>query len=450
MRIIYFLSLLILISSCENKPSDSNEIVINGSFREASDSIILKTDDRFKLYNQPDTSIVLSSSENEFNDTLDIPKGYYEVSSSDNTVKLYLEPGYDLSLTNSESGVSFQGKGASENTYLQKRQEIISNLGAKNFPRSYYLKLPEAEFLKFVDTLEQERMNLIKKSSLAPKFKKNEINWVKVEKAGKLNTYSFGRKFVDSSYVASEDYPDALAELQLEKTELLDVDFFRVLMFTYSGPQSDKLEMERWEYILSDHFPIENKKIKEEVLYTTGMFSLPQLEKPDEFYAEAQKFLTSEEKKKDIAQRYLEVKGLEKGKKAPAFQLKNLKGELVSLEELQGSIVYIDIWTTSCGPCIQEMPEIKKLQNDFKGKDIKFVSLGLDSPRVRLEQILQKNQIEGIKLYDPEKDEEIMSKYAVTGFPRYVMLDREGKIIDHMAKRPSNPELKEQLNTLLN
>ena len=210
MRIIYFLSLLILISSCENKPSDSNEIVINGSFREASDSIILKTDDRFKLYNQLDTSIVLSS-ENQFNDTLDIPKGYYEVSSSDNTVKLYLEPGYDLSLTNSETGVSFQGKGASENTYLQKRQEIISNLGAKNFPRSYYLKLPEAEFLKFVDTLEQERMNLIKRSRLAPEFKKNEINWVKVEKAGKLNTYSFGRKFVDSSYVASEDYPDALA-----------------------------------------------------------------------------------------------------------------------------------------------------------------------------------------------------------------------------------------------
>lgn len=450
MRIFYFLSFLFLISSCNTEKKRSSHVILHGQLAQPSDSVFLKTDERFKLYDQPDTSIVMNASENTFKDTLDIPKGYYEIVTEGNSIKLYLAPGYELKLKRTNDGINFEGEGATENDYLQKRQQIIADLGAKNFPRSYYLKLPEAEFLQFVDSLETDRMDLVKSTQLAPDFKKNELNWIKIEKADKINTYSFGRKYMDSTYVASEDYPESLKELQLNDPDLLNIDFFRMLMYNYAGSKAEKMGLDAWEYILSENFPVENKKMKEEILYTMGMFSMPRFEKPDAFYIKAQKYLTSEEKKNDITKRYLEVKGLEKGKKAPPFQLKNLDGELVSLEELKGNIVYLDIWTTSCGPCIQEMPEIKKLQNEFKDRDIKFVSIGVESPRERLVNILKNKEVGGIKLYDPEKDDEIMSDYAVTSFPRYVMIDREGKIIEHMAKRPSNPELKEQLNSLLN
>ena len=46
-------------------------------------------------------------------------------------------------------------------------------------------------------------------------------------------------------------------------------------------------------------------------------------------------------------------------------------------------------------------------------------------------------------------DKKVMSNYAVNSFPRYVLIDEQGKIVDHMAPKPGEAELKKQLNNLL-
>lgn len=66
-------------------------------------------------------------------------------------------------------------------------------------------------------------------------------------------------------------------------------------------------------------------------------------------------------------------------KPAPAFKLKNKKGKIVSLSDYKGKKVYINVWATWCGPCMQEIPGLKKVYQAYKGKK-NFVFLSVTSP----------------------------------------------------------------------
>jgi thiol-disulfide isomerase/thioredoxin len=64
------------------------------------------------------------------------------------------------------------------------------------------------------------------------------------------------------------------------------------------------------------------------------------------------------------------------GNKAPDFADTTPEGKLVSLHDLAGKVVYIDVWATWCGPCRKEIPYAKKLQKEFTGNSkIAFVNI---------------------------------------------------------------------------
>ena len=63
---------------------------------------------------------------------------------------------------------------------------------------------------------------------------------------------------------------------------------------------------------------------------------------------------------------------------APNFNLPNQNGETISLSDLKGKYVYIDVWATWCGPCIAEIPSLKKVEKLYHNKNIEFVSISID------------------------------------------------------------------------
>jgi len=50
-------------------------------------------------------------------------------------------------------------------------------------------------------------------------------------------------------------------------------------------------------------------------------------------------------------------------------------------ERFKGKIVYLDIWATWCGPCLNEMPSSLKMRNHFNSKEFEFVYLCLQSTK---------------------------------------------------------------------
>lgn len=140
--------------------------------------------------------------------------------------------------------------------------------------------------------------------------------------------------------------------------------------------------------------------------------------------------------------------GLKAGCISPSFTATDINGKMVSLSSLKGKYVYIDVWATWCGPCRGELPYMTKLEEQYAGKDIHFVGLSCDSNKSAWEKRIQKGDMKGIQLHLGTKSD-FMQKYLINGIPRFILLDREGKIIKADAPRPSDPQTTKLFDELL-
>ena len=148
-----------------------------------------------------------------------------------------------------------------------------------------------------------------------------------------------------------------------------------------------------------------------------------------------------------------------KGKPSPKFEnYVNIKGGKNSLEDYKGKYVYIDVWATWCGPCIQQIPYLQSLEKEYKNKNIEFISISTDEERrsggswdaaeQKWRKFVKEREMSGVQLWSG-KDISFQQAYQITGIPRFILLDPQGNIVDANAPRPSDPQLKELLNSLL-
>jgi len=167
---------------------------------------------------------------------------------------------------------------------------------------------------------------------------------------------------------------------------------------------------------------------KEESIQQTGDFSL---------------ILYQEEKKMEALV----------GTPSPMFDYENINGGTTSLKEMKGKYVYVDVWATWCGPCIGEIPYLKEVEENFHGKNIEFVSISIDDreDEEKWRNMVADRELGGIQLFaDNSWKSEFVQGYSISGIPRFILIDPEGNIVDGSAPRPSEEELTETLNDLLN
>ena len=96
-----------------------------------------------------------------------------------------------------------------------------------------------------------------------------------------------------------------------------------------------------------------------------------------------------------------EKKELKEGDQAPTFKYLDINGKEVSLSDLKGKYVYIDIWATWCGPCTGELPHLKELEKKMHGKKIVFVSISCDKDKAAWEKMVKEKGLEGVQLHNP-------------------------------------------------
>lgn len=120
------------------------------------------------------------------------------------------------------------------------------------------------------------------------------------------------------------------------------------------------------------------------------------------------------------------------------------------INNYKGKVIYVDFWASWCGPCIAEMPNSLKLQEKFKGQDIAFIYISVDNDPVGWKQFIKVLQIKGDH-YRVNKvvKEEINELFNVRYIPRYILIDKDGKVVDDKAKRPGNKEVVKDMEILL-
>jgi thiol-disulfide isomerase/thioredoxin len=137
---------------------------------------------------------------------------------------------------------------------------------------------------------------------------------------------------------------------------------------------------------------------------------------------------------------------------APDFNYVTVDNKKVSLKDLRGKYVYIDVWATWCGPCKAEIPSLQKVEKDYHDKNIEFVSLSVDkqADKGKWEKYVKENKLGGIQVIaDKDFESEFIRKFNIAAIPRFILIDPQGKIVSGDALRPSDPALRDQLNKLL-
>ncbi len=144
---------------------------------------------------------------------------------------------------------------------------------------------------------------------------------------------------------------------------------------------------------------------------------------------------------------YVTGRKLMKGQPAVPFTFKDVEGNEVSLSDFKGRYVYIDLWATWCGPCVAEIPHLKKLEEHFRGRNICFVSISSDKKWETWEKYVREREMEGVQLH-MGKDEKYMKEIHCEGIPRFLLIDRDGNFINANMTRPSDVRTREVLEGL--
>ena len=130
------------------------------------------------------------------------------------------------------------------------------------------------------------------------------------------------------------------------------------------------------------------------------------------------------------------------------FTYENTTGEAVSLSSFNGSLVYVDVWATWCGPCKAEIPYLKSLEQDYHEQNIVFLSVSVDTNKDEWLRMVKDEELGGIQLW-ADGWSQITKDYAIFGIPRFMLFSEDGKIISNDAPRPSNEETRELFDKYL-
>ena len=128
---------------------------------------------------------------------------------------------------------------------------------------------------------------------------------------------------------------------------------------------------------------------------------------------------------------------------AADFTYPDTEGKMVSLSDFRGKVVLIDVWATWCGPCRAEIPALKKLEKEMEGTDVVFLSVSVDEEKNHKKwlETIEKEELGGVQLF-ANGWSKITKDYKINGIPRFIVVDRQGKVASTDAPRPSNPALK--------
>lgn len=124
------------------------------------------------------------------------------------------------------------------------------------------------------------------------------------------------------------------------------------------------------------------------------------------------------------ARRYMADPALVREKMAPAFSIRTMQGNVLSLDNQQGRVVLLDFWATWCGPCKEELPHIQKIVQRFQGQPLVVLSVSLDTDQAKWQAFIEQHGMTWPQYLD--KGGVMSNAFAVHAIPHYFTIDTQG------------------------
>lgn len=138
------------------------------------------------------------------------------------------------------------------------------------------------------------------------------------------------------------------------------------------------------------------------------------------------------------------------GDAAIDFTYPDKDGNNVALSDFIGSVVYVDVWATWCGPCRAEMPFLHDLEAEYSDKNVTFIGVSVDEEKNRQVwlDMMEEKDMKGVQIF-ADGWSQITKDYAINGIPRFMLFDTEGNVSNLNADRPSSDDIRPAIDALL-
>ncbi len=455
--------MLIAAFSC-NKASVDDKSVIQGTIiGGAGKTFVIKNSSPFSL--SVDSIKLNEHGQFRIEKSLINPQ-YFTFFIGSNSFYIYLRPGDSLMLSTELSDLygklKFSGDASLYNDYLARSTNIsyhfkdkIYDLFAKN----------ELQAIVGIDSLraihESELFEIQSNATkLDPYFMSIENERILYE-WGLYHLYYpqyFQYLHPDTTLGLTSNYQTYLAELNLNNPKLASLPIYVSFLENYVNVKAELIYKNRGE---SDKLPFIVTQLNELKKLTLGdslnsilsyLFVKQQVDYEGyKYYKETEKQYLALCKDSNlvhsIKSKLDDWAHLAKGQTAMDFTFEDLKGTKISLSDFNGKWVFIDIWASWCVPCLVEIPALLTLEEEYRNKNIVFMSISVDQSKSAWEKIIKERKLKGVQLW-AGKSEVIRNFYKVSGIPRFLLIDPQGKIYEASANRPSE-NLKTSLELLL-
>ena len=366
----------------------------------------------------------------------------------DQMMNVYLERGDRASV--SFSGKDFKGTFAFEGE-KEPAVKYLNTVVLTALPDEDYA-LPFDEYVKKLEKKEAEAVKLLEASgvSKAGNFEEIEKGRIRYSYATQLLMYPLGHRLMaqDMDYQPDQKYYDVLDTYVVADDLLADLDQYREFVVEAAHILDADNRSVTGAYpravaqmsFVADRF--EAGKTRDVLLhrianaYVTrfGVDDIQDMENIYRTYVQDPVLVA----KYDASCEKWNLASA--GKPSPDFKGVDVNGKEYTLADFRGKYVYIDVWATWCGPCRQEIPYLKKLDEDYKDAQIVFLSLSVDQDKAKWEKMVKEQSMSGVQLHIGQNSS-FQQAYKIEGIPHFILLDREGRIIDKKMSRPSMDEV---------
>jgi len=114
--------------------------------------------------------------------------------------------------------------------------------------------------------------------------------------------------------------------------------------------------------------------------------------------------------------------------KAPDFTLTDMSGKKVTLSALRGKVVLVEFWATWCPPCRDAVPEMNKVYEKYKNKNVQVLAIAVDqggNVSSKLNSFVKEHGVNYPVLID---DKKVNVSYGVASVPVAFIIDKEGRV----------------------
>lgn len=420
---------------------------------------ITNTDGKLKIQGESFLKEIQLKPDGSFSQKLDINyNGSYLLSTSTNRIAVYLSKGTNLSVFADNADffrtLEFRGNGSMENKYITSKNAYVNAINQENL-----YKMNEADFLNEVKGIKKD-VTLLFDHGKFPEGKYKEMELRNIDFLEQVFIANYAKNHAHFAKIpdfkVSETFPkvDAKIDYDNEADFLFSNPYKQLINLHFNELLEKKITLADqylWKAALPEIKKLKSQSIKNSLLFALSYEVTGSNPEAETLYKELSALSTNPLFKKEITDKFNKLKALSAGTLSPVFDYENHKGGKTSLASLKGKYVYIDVWATWCGPCLREIPALQKVEDDFKGKNVAFVSLSIDAKKdyEKWKNMVSDKKLGGIQLIaDNDWSSKFAVDYGIVSIPRFILIDPEGKIVNADAPRPSDPALVALFNEL--